>query len=76
MYFGSSAGVRLFREQGMDAIFLPVFREDGDGWLVTTPYFQVALNKDLEQDGSRREMAMRVLKVMLSQEAQNIICDG
>lgn len=76
MYFGSSAGVRLFREQGMDAIFLPVFGEGGDGWLVTTPYFQVALNKDLEQDGSRREMAMRVLKVMLSQEAQNIICDG
>lgn len=60
----------------MDAIFLPVFGEGGDGWLVTTPYFQVALNKDLEQDGSRREMAMRVLKVMLSQEAQNIICDG
>ena len=76
MYFGSSAGVRSFRDQGMDAIFLPVFGEGGDGWLVTTPYFQVALNKSLEQDSSRREKAMKVLKVMMSQEAQDIIAGG
>lgn len=76
MYFGSSAGVQLFRDQGLDTVFLPVFGEDGGGWLVTTPYFQVALNKDLEQDSSRRELAMRVLDVMMSQEAQDIIADG
>ncbi len=76
MYFGSSAGVKFFRDQGLDTVFLPVFGEGGGGWLVTTPYFQVALNKDLEQDSSRRELAMRVLRVMMSQEAQNIICDG
>lgn len=76
MYFGSSAGVQLFRDQDLDTIFLPVFGEDGGGWLVTTPYFQVALNKDLEQDSSRRELAMRVLDVMMSQEAQDIIADG
>ena len=76
MYFGSSAGVRAFRDQGMDAIFLPIFGESGEGWLVTTPYFQVALNKDLEQDSSRREKAMKVLKVMMSQEAQDIIANG
>ena len=76
MYFGSSAGVRLFREQGMDATFLPVFGESGDGWLITTPYFQVALNKDLEQDSGRREKAMKILKVMMSQEAQDLIANG
>ncbi len=76
MYYGSSAGVRLFREQGMDATFLPVFGESGEGWLVTTPYFQVALNKSLEQDSSRREKAMKVLRVMMSQEAQNMIANG
>ena len=76
MYFGSSAGVQLFRDQGLDTVFLPVFGEDGEGWLMTTPYFQVALNKDLEQDSSRRELAMRVLDVMMSQEAQDIIADG
>ena len=76
MYFGSSAGVRLFREQGMDATFLPVFGESGEGWLVTTPYFQVALNRALEQDSSRREKAMKILRVMMSQEAQDLIADG
>ena len=76
MYFGSSAGVRSFRDQGMDATFLPVFGESGEGWLVTTPYFQVALNKALEQDSSRREKAMKVLKVMMSQQAQDMIANG
>ena len=76
MYFGSSAGVRAFRDQGMDAIFLPVFGESGEGWLVTTPYFQVALNRDLEQDSSRREKAMKVLRVMMSQQAQDLIANG
>ena len=76
MYFGSSAGVQLFRDQGLDAIFLPLFGEDGQGWLVTTPYFQVALNKELEQDSHRRELAMGVLRVMMSQQAQDLIADG
>ena len=40
---------------------------------MTTPYFQVALNRDLEQDAARREKAMKVLNVMLSEEAQNRI---
>ena len=76
MYYGSSAGVRSFRDQGMDATFLPVFGESGEGWLVTTPYFQVALNKALEQDSGRREKAMKVLRVMMSQEAQDMIANG
>ena len=76
MYFGSSAGVKMFREQGIDAIFQPFFDQNGEKWIVTTPYFQVALNRELEQDEARREKAMRVLKVMLSAEAQNIVCDG
>ena len=76
MYFGSSAGVSLFREEGIDTVFLPFFGENGEKWLMTTPYFQVALNRELEQDEARREKAMRVLKVMLSAEAQNIVCNG
>ena len=44
---------------------------------MTTPYFQVALNRDLEQDTARRSNAMKVLNVMLSEEAQNrIVADG
>ena len=77
MYFSSSAGVQMFREQGIDAIFLPFFSQNGEKWLMTTPYFQVALNRGLEQDAARREKAMQVLHVMLSEGAQEqILADG
>ena len=77
MYFGSSAGVKMFRDEGIDTIFMPFFSQNGEKWIMTTPYFQVALNRDLEQDTARREKAMKVLNVMLSEEAQSrIISDG
>ena len=77
MYFGSSAGVKMFQNEGIDTIFLPFFSQNGEKWLMTTPYFQIALNRDLEQDTARREKAMKVLNVMLSEEAQNrIVADG
>ena len=77
MYFSSSAGVQMFREQGIDATFLPFFSQNGEKWLMTTPYFQVALNRDLEQDATRRVKAMQVLHVMLSEGAQEqILADG
>ena len=77
MYFGTSAGVKMFQGEGIDTIFLPFFSQNGEKWLMTTPYFQIALNRDLEQDTARREKAMKVLNVMLSEEAQNrIVADG
>ena len=77
MYFGSSAGVKMFQDQGIDTTFLPFFQENGEKWIMTTPYFQVALNRDLTQDESRRKKAMKVLSAMLSEDAQNqIISDG
>ena len=77
MYFGSSAGVKMFQNEGIDTIFLPFFGQNGEKWLMTTPYFQIALNRDLEQDTARREKAMKVLNVMLSEQAQNrIVADG
>jgi raffinose/stachyose/melibiose transport system substrate-binding protein len=77
MYFGSSAGVKMFQDEGIDTTFLPFFSQNGEKWIMTTPYFQVALNRGLEQDTARREKAMKVLNVMLSEEAQNrIVADG
>ena len=77
MYFGSSAGVKMFQDEGIDTIFLPFFSQNGEKWIMTTPYFQIALNRDLEQDTARREKAMKVLNIMLSEEAQSrIISDG
>ena len=77
MYFGTSAGIKMFQDEGIDTIFLPFFSQNGETWLMTTPYFQIALNRDLEQDTARREKAMKVLNVVLSEEAQNrIVADG
>ena len=77
MYFGTSAGVKMFQDEGIDTIFMPFFSQNGEKWIMTTPYFQVALNRDLEQNTARRETAMKVLNVMLSEEAQNrIVADG
>ena len=73
MYFGSSFGVKIFQDQGIDTIFLPFFEQNGEKWLMTTPYFQVALNRDLTQDEARRQKAMKVLNVMLSADAQDRI---
>ena len=77
MYFGSSAGVKMFQDEGINTTFLPFFQENGEKWLMTTPYFQVALNQDLTQDETRRKNAMKVLSTMLSEDAQKrIISDG
>ena len=76
MYFGSSAGVKINQEHGINTIFLPFFEENSEGWLMTTPFFQVALNNNLEKDEDRRNATMKVLNTMLSADAQNIIADG
>ena len=77
MYFGSSAGVKMFQDQGINTTFLPFFQENGEKWIMTTPYFQVALNSNLTKDETRRKKAMKVLDTMLSADAQNrIVYDG
>ena len=77
MYFGSSFGVKIFQDQGINTTFLPFFQENGEKWIMTTPYFQVALNRDLTKDETRRKKAMKVLSTMLSEDAQKrIISDG
>ena len=68
---------QFIQDQGINTTFLPFFQENGEKWIMTTPYFQVALNRDLTQDETRRKKAMKVLDTMLSEDAQNrIISDG
>ena len=77
MFFGTSANVKILQDEGIDTTFLPFFGQDGQQWLMTNPYFQVALSRNLEQDSNRRDKAMQVLRVMLSEEAQTrIVYDG
>ena len=73
MYFGSSSGVKMFQDQGINTTFLPFFQQNGEKWLMTTPYFQVALNRELTQDETRWKKAMQVLNTMLSEDAQTRI---
>lgn len=70
------SNVVAFQKDNVDAVFLPYFGQNGEQWLLTYPAFQVALNKDLEKDKTRREKAMRVLDVMLSEEGQNALAMG
>lgn len=76
MISGSSARVQEFRDQGIDTVLPPYFDQSGEQWLMTTPYLQVALNRNLENDEARREKAMKVLDVMISEEGQTILPTG
>lgn len=74
---GDTTGLVLYyQSQGMDAVLLPYFGQNGEQWLMTTPNCQVALNKNLENDESRRAKAMKVLNTMLSEEAQTVLANG
>ena len=71
---GYNAVVEMF---GNEQLAMYFGSSAGEKWLMTTPYFQVALNRDLEQDAARRKKAMQVLHVMLSEDAQeHILAEG
>ena len=37
MYFGSSAGVKMFQDEGIDTTFLPFFSQNGEQWIMPLP---------------------------------------
>ncbi|MGN0577294.1 MAG: extracellular solute-binding protein [Ruminiclostridium sp.] len=76
MIGGTTGYVLAFQEQGMDVVLLPYFGQNGEQWLMTTPNFQVSLNRSLENDEARLKKAMKVLDVMLSEEGQTVLANG
>ena len=76
MITGSSARVLEFLNQGIDTMLLPYFGQNGEAWLMTTPYLQVALSRNLQENEARREKAMQVLRVMLSEGGQTVLSAG
>lgn len=71
---GTGADVVGYKEGGIiDPVFLPYYGQNGEEWLLTYPAFHVALNKDLEKDTTRKENALQILHVMLSEEGQNVL---
>ena len=72
--FTGPLALQYAKEFKMDLVFLPYFGQDGgNDWMLTYPFCQVALNGNLEKDAKRKEKAMRVLNVMLSEGGQRII---
>ena len=56
-----------------ELVMLPYFCENNQNWLLTYPAFQVSLNKNLEKNKKRKDLAFKILKVMISEEGQNYL---
>ena len=56
-----------------ELVMLPYFCENNQNWLLTYPAFQVSLNKNLEKNKKRKDLALKILKVMISEEGQNYL---
>lgn len=76
MIRAGSTNTVWFNNDGIEAIFLPYFGKNGEQWVLTYPEFQAAMNKDLEQNAARKEKALRVLGVMLSEGAQKVLSNN
>lgn len=72
---GGSNTVAFQKEGNVDAVILPYFGENGEEWYLTYPAFQIAVNKNIN-DKTKREQALQVLSVMLSEEGQNALAKG
>lgn len=58
----------------MNIVALPYFgSSEEETWALTYPVFQTAVKKEGNEDGSRRELALKVLDAMYSEDAQMIL---
>lgn len=63
--------VVLRNNDNLNSVMLPYFGETKeDNWLLTYPSFQVAVNKNVEQDEEKSDAVNRVLEAMFSEEGQ------
>ena len=76
MIRNTGASVVSYNSTGMDTVILPYFGQNGESWLLTYPTFHVALNGKLTEDKDRKEQALRVLEVMLSEGGQRALGTG
>ncbi|MDO5135506.1 MAG: extracellular solute-binding protein [Eubacteriales bacterium] len=71
---GTGNDVISCNEKGMNVGMLPYFGDTPeDSWLLTYPSFNVAVNQRVSQDPDHEALCMRVLDVMLSEEAQGVL---
>ena len=66
-------------KSNMDAelVRLPYFSQTSDeSWIYTYPSFNVALNKNLEGNNEKLDLAMKVLDCFISEKGQKLVADG
>lgn len=69
--------VDLKQEYNINTAILPYFGDTAeDNWLLTYPAFQVAVNRNVEQDNNKTDAVMRVLEAMFSEEGQRKAATG
>lgn len=69
--------VVLKEEYGLYTTMLPYFGETpDDSWLLTYPYCQVAVNREVEQDRRKTDAVKQVLKMIFSEEGQRRVATG
>lgn len=67
----------LKSENGIDSVMLPYFGQTReDNWLLTYPIYQIAVNKDVEDDPQKREVIMEILDAVFSTEGQKRAAAG
>lgn len=74
MMRGTGNDMTALKKEGRNVCMLPYFGEnEEDSWLLTYPSFNVAVSKAVAEDKEREELCLRVLEVMFSDTAQNIL---
>lgn len=74
MMRGTGNDIIAFKQDGMNVKMLPYFGDTGeDNWLLTYPSFNVAVSKQSAEDDAKEALCMKVLDVMFSEGAQNIL---
>ncbi len=75
---GTGNDLKALRADGMNGVvLLPYYSADSpDGWMLTYPSMQIAINKAVEQDETRRRNAMRIVEALLSSEGQNLLAEA
>lgn len=60
-----------------ELVRLPYFSQTSDeSWIYTYPSFNVALNKNLEGNDEKLELAMKILNCFISEKGQKLVADG
>lgn len=66
-----SACASLASSTDLDTVMLPYYGEtENDNWILTYPYYQVAVSKEVEDNPKKKQIVLEMLSIMLSKEGE------